>query len=201
MKKSLLVILMAVFIAAPVFAKNTDVNLELTPKIGYLFSPETTMKIDGKNMSSSNESAISLGVDILFDMKHNFFLGAGIMWGNTVKVSKDSNNKIGFTNVYATAKYKLLVNAKQEDPLFLYPLVQLGIGSPSYEYSGPIKDFEINSGLYWGIGAGCEYKNIILEFIYGCNYAVVNGKFFGKDYEETLSYTAFRINAGYKFNL
>jgi len=199
MKKVFAALLLAVALVAPALASDT--NLELIPKIGYLFSPEITTKVNGKNVSESSDSAISIGADLFFDMENNFFLGVGLVWGQNHKVIKNSDNEIGFTNLYAAVKYKFLINDSQDDPCFIYPLVQLGIGLPGWKYSGSAYDFEISGGFYWGLGVGGEFKNIILEFIYGCNYATQKYKTLIRSVEDDLTYTAFRINVGYKFNL
>ncbi|WP_413853503.1 outer membrane beta-barrel protein [Candidatus Ruminimicrobium bovinum] len=196
MKKIFTALLLAVALVAPALASDT--NLELIPKIGYLFSPEVTIDNNGKKESFSSDSAISVGADLFFDMENNFFLGIGLVWGQNHKVDSKSDNKIGFTNLYAAIKYKFLVNGSQDDPCFIYPLAQLGIGLAGWNYSGPISNYEIESGFYWALGVGGEFKNIILELIYGCDY----GKQKGDGVKSVdLSYTAFRINVGYKFNL
>lgn len=193
MKKFLAALFLAVALVTPALADG----LELIPKIGYLFSPEVTQDINGTK-SFSKDSAVSVGADLFFDMENNFFLGIGLVWAQNHKVSSKSDNKIGFTNLYAAMKYKFLVNGSQDDPFFIYPLAQLGIGAPGWDYSGPITNYEIEGGFYWGLGVGGEFKNIILEFIYGCNY----GKEKGDGVKSVdLSYTAFRINVGYKFDL
>ena len=56
MKKILTAVLLAVALVAPAFASDTD--LELIPKIGYLFSPEVTWKADGRSVSDSKDSAL-----------------------------------------------------------------------------------------------------------------------------------------------
>ena len=196
MKKILTAVFLAVALVAPAFAGDTD--LELIPKIGYLFSPDVTTKDGGTSVSDSKDSALSLGVEMFFDMQNNFFLGAGLIWGQNHKIDSDSDNKIGFTNLYAALKYKILARGSEDDPFFIYPLLQLGVGMPGWEYSGYIWNYEIEGGFYWGIGVGGEIKNIVVELIYGCNYATQKGD----NIKSTdLSYTAFRINVGYKFIL
>ena len=186
MKKFLAALFLAVALVTPALADG----LELIPKIGYLFSPEIT--VDGH--SYSKDSGIQIGAEIFFDMQNNFFLGAGLIWGQNTKFW-DADEKVGFTNVYAAAKYKFEIN---DSNFFIYPLLHLGVGMPGWEYSGFIRDYEITGGFYWGLGAGCEFNNIILEFIYGCNY----GTFKGSNIKNSdFSYTAFRINVGYKFDL
>ena len=177
-------------------------NMELIPKLGFLFSPELTQRPEGEKISNSKDSAMSLGAELFFDMDNNFFLGFGVMWGQNHKFNSVSANKIGFTNIYVELKYKFLVTISQNDSLFIYPLVQLGFGAPGWEYNGYHLNYTIEGIGYWGLGAGCEYKNIIFELIYGCDYAVE--KYIQsdhRDFKNDITYTAFRINIGYKFDL
>ena len=94
-----------------------------------------------------------------------------------------------------------MVNDSQDEPLFIYPLIQLGFGVPGWEYIEYQQDYVIEGRVYWGIGVGGEYKNIILEFIYGCNYAAEKYVLANREIENECTYTAFRITAGYKFVL
>lgn len=200
MKKSILAMLLAVALIAPVFAVE-DTSLELIPKVGYLFSP--TLTSDKDNKDYSKDSAFSIGADMFFDMDNNIFVGVGLMYGTIHKTDKDSDAKFGFTNIYAALKYKFLANDNQEDPLYVYPLLNLGYGVAGYEVEMPaeVKNYTIDGGFYWGLGVGGEYKNIILEFIYGCNYATAKYTSPYINYSSDSSYKAFRINVGYKFNL
>ena len=196
--KILTVLFLTISLVVPVLAE--DMNLELIPKIGYLFSPEVTQKIETTN-SHSKDSAISIGAELFFDMQNNLFLGFGLMWGQHHKFHSVSNNKIGFTNLYGALKYKFSINNSQNELLFIYPLIQLGFGIPGWEFNGYYKDYTMEGRVFWGIGVGGEYKNVILEFIYGCNYAAEKYVLAGRDIENDFTYTAFRINAGYKFDL
>lgn len=198
MKRIFAVLFLAIALVSPALAE--DMNLELIPKIGYLFSPEVTQKIDTTN-SHSKDSTISIGAELFFDMQNNLFLGFGLMWGQNHKFNSASNNKIGFTNIYGALKYKFLVNDSKDEPLFLYPLIQLGFGVPGWEYIGYQQDYIIEGRVYWCIGVGGEYKNVILEFIYGCNYAAEKYVLANREIENDCTYTAFRINVGYKFVL
>ena len=189
MKKLLTTVFLVAALVMPAFATESK-NLELIPKVGYLFTPE--YKIE--NYTTSKESAISLGAELLFNLQNNFFIGGGFMWGSTHKLDDKGLDKMGFSNIYATAKYKFLVNGSEEKSLFLYPLAQIGFGIIDYDSND---DPDIKGGLYWALGIGAEFNNIILELVYGCNNATVT--ILSYDYDFT--YTAFRVNVGYKFEL
>lgn len=225
MKKIFITLFLAMALVSPVLAEN-DKILELIPKIGYVFSPEITPK---EGSSSSAGSLLSLGAEILFDTKINLFLGIGGMWGQDTHV-KHSNVDMGFTNLYSEGKYKFLINISKKESFFVYPLLQLGVGFPSWNVAYPnyskdvttyTEEVTIVPGFYWGTGIGVEYRNIVLEFIYGCNYSKNRYKIVEKEYndkgnndasddtidivdstnfEDPFSYTAFRINIGYKFD-
>ena len=135
---------------------------------------------------------------MFFDLQNNFFLGAGLVWGQNTKYDSRLDEEIGFTNLYAALKYKFLANGSDEDPFFIYPLIQLGVGLPGWKYDGPIENYEIAGGFYWGVGVGGEIKNIVIELIYGCDYATRKGAHIKNS---DFTYTAFRINVGYKFAL
>lgn len=203
MKKSLLCLLLAVALVLPVvpiFADD-DLNLELIPKVGWLFTPEMTGKVNGDKQSFSKDSTFSIGADLFFDMENNMFLGGGLVWGNNHKIN-ESDNKFGFMNIYVALKYKVLINGNEEAPVYLYPLVNLGVGFPSSEVDTPLgTNFKMTTGFYWGAGIGFEFCNIILEGIYGCDYSTIKFDNESGSLENNVTYTAFRINLGYKFNL
>ena len=217
MKKLFATLFLIVTLITPVLAEN-DKILEVIPKVGYVFSPEITPK-EGSSVSAG--SLLSIGAEIFFDTKINLFLGVGGMWGQDTSV-KHSNLDMGFVNLYSEAKYKFLINISKRESLFIYPLMQLGVGFPSWHApnTDDIKEVTIVPGFYWGTGIGIEYRNVVIEFIYGCNYSknrykeisvITNDHGTEEDsddttetiitnIEEPFSYTAFRINIGYKFD-
>ena len=83
-------IFVALFLAAALVAPALADGLELIPKLGYLFSPEIT--VDG--YSGSEDSGIQIGAEVFFDMQNNFFLGAGLIWGQNTKYDKNVDEKM-----------------------------------------------------------------------------------------------------------
>lgn len=217
MKKLFATLFLIVTLITPVLAEN-DKILEVIPKVGYVFSPEITPK-EGSSVSAG--SLLSIGAEIFFDTKINLFLGVGGMWGQDTSV-RHSDLDMGFINLYSEAKYKFLINISKRESLFVYPLLQLGVGFPSWSATNSIYAWEVEivPGFYWGTGIGVEYRNVVIEFIYGCNYSKNRHKeyirkvdnhgtedpsddtttFVVANIEDPFSYTAFRINIGYKFD-
>ncbi len=209
MKRNLLVLLLAVVMAVPALA----VEMEIIPKVGYLFTPKLTAT-GGNGSNLYKESSFSFGADYFFKIgRTNLFIGPGLMWNSKHKVQLNDGPKFGFTNIYATAKYKF--NAGKVN---IYPFLQLGLGVSnvddfeliSREEGISEKDkFEFNSGAYYGIGVGAEYKNIVLELLYGWNIGDlihkndVSREGYHRYVKETKTYTysAFRVQVGYKFSL
>ena len=208
MKKLAVVMLLAVLFCLPVVSvfAGERTNLELIPKVGWIFNPDVKVTNGKESVNQYKDSTVSAGADLFFDLKNNMFVGFGFMWGNNHRFTDRNKNKIGFTNIYAALKYKILVNGDEQAPIYLYPLINLGIACPSWdaEFTN-VHNYEMTAGFYWGVGLGVEFCNIILEAIYGCDYA--REKYDMRTYGGTVSkddditYTAFRINIGYKFNL
>lgn len=200
MKKLLVSLLLSVIIIAPCFAHT----VELIPKVGYLFSPETTIYCTrGSNLTYSDESAISVALDLYFDMETDLFVGFGLAWADKTKIVEEQDVKVGYTNFYIQVKYKFLLNSNRKDPFFVYPFAQLGFALPSYSCDLPntFERYDILVGLYWGVGVGLEYKNIILECLYSCNYSSRDVVENSVKYNDNITYTSLRINLGYKFSL
>jgi hypothetical protein len=209
MKKLAVVMLLAVVFCLPVVSvfAGERTNLELIPKVGWLFNPETKVTNGKESLATYKDSTFSAGADMFFDLQNNMFVGFGFMWGNNHRFTDRNKNKIGFTNIYAALKYKFLVNGNEQSPIYLYPLINLGIAAPGWEaeFKNGIENYEITAGFYWGVGLGIEVHNVILEVLYACDYAKekYDARSFGRSIpkDDDITYTAFRINIGYKFNL
>ena len=185
---------LAVVMVVPTFA------MEIIPKVGYLFSPG----LHFKKISYNKASSFSAGADFMFQMgKTGLYIGPGFTWNHEHKIIDFSNSKFCSTNIFATTKYKF----KAGGDVNLYPFLQVGLGVcniDSFKIIDLTREFW-SCGIYYGLGFGAEYKNIIFELLYSWNKGEFTDKNFGQNYffsvTKNFTYSAFRIQVGYKFSL
>ncbi|MBR3655050.1 MAG: outer membrane beta-barrel protein [Elusimicrobia bacterium] len=197
MKKGLLALLLAVALVAPVFATDKGA-MEIDAKLGYIIEPLELETEYGKyKYAYPQESTFSLGADFYYYLLDNIGAGIGINYvfdSKFVDTGYDGA-KLGATNIYLSVKPVLDVN---ENKIIdkVYFLGQLGLGITRYDDGWC--DFS-QSGLYWGIGAGVEKCNVIVELLYSVNY----WKHGDDGWTDKITYTnrRFAINVGYKFNI
>ena len=190
MKKGLLALLLAVALVAPVFAADQGA-MELDIKAG--FNLMSNVKIDDWNYDESVDPAFTAGIDFFYYVIPQLAIGAGVSYVFNSKIddSGPGDPKIGWTNLYAQAKYVFDLG----DDLFnnIYPLVQVGYGILRLDPD----DIDIDSnGLYWGIGVGTTIKEcVVLELLYSNSNATVKDAPFTSD----LKYSTLQLKVGYKF--
>ena len=186
MKKGLLALLLAVALVAPVFAADQGA-MELDIKAG--FNLMSKGEVDSR--SADVDPAFTAGVDFFYYVMPELAIGAGAQYVFNSKMDKSDDLKIGWTNLYAQAKYVFDLG----DDLFnnIYPLVQIGYGILRTDADEDIVD---SNGLYWGIGAGTTIKEcVVVELLYSQNKADI--KQFG--YTADGKYTTLQLKVGYKF--
>ena len=189
MKKGLLALLLAVALAAPVFAADQGA-MELDIKAG--FNLMSNVKIDDWNYDESVDPAFTAGIDFFYYVIPQLAIGAGVSYVFNSKIddSGPGDPKIGWTNLYAQAKYVFDLG----DDLFnnIYPLVQLGYSMLRLDPD----DLVDSNGLYWGIGVGTTIKEcVVLELLYSNSNATVKDAPFTSD----LKYSTLQLKVGYKF--
>ena len=189
MKKGLLALLLAVALVAPVFAADQGA-MELDIKAG--FNLMSNVNLGGpKDEDFDIDPAFTAGVDFFYYVMPELAIGAGAQYVFNANVDK-AKLKAGWTNLYAQGKYVFDLG----DDLFnnIYPLVQIGFGMLRID---PDDDIDIESGLYWGIGAGTTIKEcVVFELLYSQNKADV--KQWG--YTADGKYTTLQLKVGYKFS-
>jgi hypothetical protein len=175
--------LLAVALVTPVFAADKG-SMELDIKIGAALMS----KVSIDNWDGDADAAFLANLDFFYYVMPELAIGAGAEHIFDTKV-KDTTGKVGFTNLYAQAKYVFDFN----DDLFnnIYPLIQIGYGITGSD------DFKVDSnGLYWGIGAGTTIKeNFVFEII----YSVDNSKFKSVPSAVDAKYSTLKVKVGYKF--
>jgi opacity protein-like surface antigen len=188
MKKSLLAVLLAVAMVAPVFAADEGA-MELDIKAG--FNLMSNAKVDDWNYDESVDPAFTAGVDFFYYVIPQLAVGAGVQYVFNSELDK-TGGKAGWTNLYAQAKYVFDLG----DDLFnnIYPLVQIGYGILRMDP----EEAEDSNGIYWGIGVGTTIKeNFLVELLYSNNNASVKNFTFIDSVD--LKYSTLQLKVGYKF--
>ena len=189
MKKGLLALLLAVALAAPVFAADQGA-MELDIKAG--FNLMSNVKVDDwGNFDESVDPAFTAGVDFFYYVMPQLAIGAGVQYVFNSEIDKTDGLKIGWTNIYAQAKYVF----ETGNDVFnnIYPLVQIGYGILRTDADEDIVD---SNGLYWGIGVGTTIKE---NFVFELLYSNSNATFIGEPSTHDFKYSALQLKFGYKF--
>ncbi len=188
MKKSLLALLFAVALVAPVFAADQGA-MELDIKAGF----NVMSKVDVDKMKDIDDidPAFTAGVDFFYYVMPQLAIGAGVQYVFNSKMDKSDDLKIGWTNIYAQAKYVF----ETGNDVFnnIYPLVQIGYGILRTDADEDIVD---SNGLYWGIGVGTTIKE---NFVFELLYSNSNATFIGEPSTYDFKYSALQLKFGYKF--
>ncbi len=197
MKKGLLAVLLAVALVAPAFAVEKG-SMEIVPKVGYVIEPLLMEDYYGDYCGYKQESTFSLGADFYYYVMNNLGAGVGVNYVFDSKFNDGWNKRdsMGATNIYVAVKP---VFELQENKFIdrIYFLGQLGYGimnSDKISYNKPSE--KLDNGMYWGVGAGVEKCNIIVELMYSVNYSYFD--YWGG---EIWTYRNIAINVGYKFSL
>jgi hypothetical protein len=202
MKKSLLAVILAVAMVAPVFAQKGDMSIN--GKLGLGVSNNLNYHAnghhglpDGLSQGYDMEMPISIGAEFFYGLMDMLSVGAGINYnfGSDTKANMEGSKLEAKTvNFYLAVKPE----AKIESDIFtsLYLIGQIGGSSITAESDGRSETADM--GIYLGFGAGTIIKDcVIVELlISSANGSLsINGK------TSDLQYTATTINVGYKFAL
>lgn len=191
MKKSLLAVLLAVAIVAPVFAADEGA-MELDIKAG--FNLMSKVDIDKFDDTNDVDPAFTATADFFYYVMPQLAIGAGAEYVFNAEVKDSGGAKVGFVNLYAQAKYVF----ETGNDIFnnVYPLLQIGYGALSLDN---VEEFEVDSnGLYWGIGVGTTIKECyVFELLYSQNNATFKAK--GYPITSDVKYSTIQLKVGYKF--
>ena len=222
MKKSLLAVLLAVALVAPVFATEKG-DMEIVGKLGLNLTPNVAASgdvskkgyfkpYDFKNTDADTNMSVLIGAEFFYYLNKNIALGFGInnnfnadlkgldvdSRGERVKFESE----IGFTNFYFAVKPKIEMQSEIFNSIYFVGQLGYGILRFDSDFFGEGKLSEADgNGLYWGIGAGTEiYKNFIVELLYSVNYGSIKTVMYMNGTAD-LTYTTLTLNVGYKFSI
>ena len=195
MKKSILAVLLAITLAAPVFAsEKKDMDLDL--KFGYTLDTNIKLYLEERTYSGATNRGCIFATDFYYYAASDLGLGLGVNYVLDSQSDYARDDKYGFTNVYFAIKPKMDLNSDILDSFYFMGQIGYGFIRLDSKADGPSPSVE--NGLYWGLGVGLEIMDhFVLELIHSFNYGYAK---FGNDRKD-IKYSELSINAGYKFNL
>lgn len=209
MKKSLLAVLLAVVLITPVFANmGQESKFDVVGKLGAVISPsfDSTFSIsDYQNYAGYASSSFAIALEGYYKFDEKLAVGLGISHifqselSTTYDNQFDDKPKLGFTNIYVSLKPSLSEN--------IYAIGQIGYGISSgsfyKDYNQGNQTLKVDGGgVYFGLGAGIEYKSFLFEVLYSINNATFKeANIFTSGMDRAFKYSAFTLNIGYKFSL
>ena len=213
MKKSLLVVLLAVAMVIPAFAAKGDVSVNAKLGLGLNNSVSYYGAFgapDDVSMDLKLNMPVSLGAEFFYGVMDNLSVGFGVSYVFDAEAKSEDpyfNSKIkaGTTNVYLAVKPE----AKIESEIFssIYAIGQIGLtmarANVKNDYFGIDESPAIDSGLYLGLGFGTIIKDVVIvEIICSSANGKIEGDLFGGSSSKLdVQYTATTLNVGYKFAL
>lgn len=197
-------------------AEGTNVYLKAGADMFQRFDEATFSKIK-VNKDKADDFGYELTLEIMREVYPNLELGLGLSYqdhGDPKSKLYDVNGfklkyeMSGFKSVplYATAKYNIPVEGN------IKPYIKADLGYSFNMDNGDIKIkgldlgitedhiLKVENGLYYGIGAGAEYNNFVVDLMYKVNKAEAKTSDPRGIYKDDLDYSRVTLSVGYKFN-
>ncbi len=197
-------------------AEGTNVYLKAGADVFQRFD-EVKYEGDKANKDKGDDFGYELTVEVMREVYPNLELGLGLSYQDhgdpksvtTYDVDIDRNIKSeipGFKSVplYVTAKYNFPVEGNVK------PYLKADLGYSFNDENGDVKisipelglnlPTKVENGLYYGIGAGAEYNNFVVDLMYKVNRAKIKADMDGQRIKKDLDYSRVTLSVGYKFN-
>lgn len=199
-------------------AEGTNVYLKAGADMLQRFDE---VKYDGEklNKDDGDDFGYELTVEVMREVYPNFELGLGLSYQDHGDPKKNTNKNWqnegydmtseipGFKSVplYVTAKYNFPVEGN------IKPYLKADLGYSFNSDNGDIKVWDtegdsfkyftkVENGLYYGIGAGAEYNNFVVDLMYKVNRTEMKAEVDGKRIKKDLDYSRITLSVGYRFN-
>ncbi|WP_410208708.1 outer membrane beta-barrel protein [Fusobacterium sp.] len=161
--------------------------------------------------SSRKNLGYELSVEATENVTPNFDLGLGLGYQDhgRPKAGKTEDKEFGtlprFKSVplYVTAKYDIPVDSR------FNPYLKADLGysfniksKKTINYDGDEFRTSYKNGMYWGIGVGVEFDNVVADLMYKMNYGKVKveNKETGDSANPKINYGRVTLAVGYRFN-
>ena len=217
MKKTLAVTVCAIFLSAlTAYAEGNIVEF----RAGFSPSPKFDV-----TPSKKAKPSFEIGAEYRYAVTNNTEIGGGIAYQNHGKLKKFTDIEDSFLRVevqdtklynsvplYLTAKY----NFRNDSDFLPYIKANLGYsfnsGSKSSNYKtyskvtgavldeGKLKDFSVDDGIYYAVGAGMTYRGFNIDLSYQVNSADMKGtRYDGRTDSGRANNRRITLGFGYQF--
>lgn len=163
------------------------------------------------NKHDSEKSGFELTAEVTKEMVPNLELGLGLSYQDHdrpealhVSSEKVTIKNTGYKSMplYLVGKYNIPVESNVKPYLKANLGYSFNFGEKDLSFKGVDGKLgtSIDNGLYYGLGAGVEYNNFIVELMYKVNQADVEYKGAGIKVKDSYDYSRTTLSFGYKFN-
>lgn len=165
------------------------------------------VSVDGTHINNkdSKDLGFEVGVEATQTLFSNFELGLGVSYqdhGRPKAGNMDGIKLPSFQSVpvYVVGKYSI----PTDTPFTPYLKADLGysfnFGSKTYHGEGDQLKVSYKDGMYWGVGAGVEYNNLVVDLMYKMNCGKVKMSANEFSQKSDIDYGRVTLGVGYKFN-
>ena len=192
MKKSLLVLLLAVAMVVPAFAEKGEMSINGKLGLGVISSVSVNSDEDEYYVLKT-DMPFMLGAEFFYGVIDCLSVGVGVNYLFDTSAKVASEVKGGTTNIYLAVKPEIKTNSDIFSSVYFVGQIGLSMGRTKIYEGEPSMD----SGLYLGTGFGTIIKNLVLvELIFSTSNSAM------KDSGESidLEYDVTSLNIGYKFS-
>lgn len=211
MKKVLLGL--AVVSSMAMAGEGTNLYLKTGLDISGKFDKVEVASGQSLNKSESDRLGFDLTTEVTKEFYPNLELGLGLSYqdhgrpeageiGKKIEKIKFQNTGYKSLPIYGVAKYNIPMESN------IKPYLKADLG---YSFNFDEKDLKVenekikmsvDNGLYYGLGAGIEYNNFVVELMYKVNRAKVQHEYNGaKSSKFDYEYSRTTLSFGYRFDI
>ena len=204
MKNKMLVLVLGLLLSMGTLSMAEGRSIIETRVGGSFAGSYTSQSIAGQTILDDETTGMGYEVAIegMKEIADNFFLGLGVAYQDHAKTKNLLNDNLRTDEakvyssipVYLTAKYQFDVDSAFK------PFVKANFGYSFNIKSNDVSDYaSIENGLYYGIGAGVDYNNFVIDLAYQLTTATAENDHY--NVKKDAYHDRVTLGLGYRFNL
>jgi hypothetical protein len=166
--------------------------------IGLDFAGDHKMDSEWNGNTSEDSWDTAMGIDASLEFltkSNNILYGVGAEYQVQREVDfPNGEGKMGFIPIYGVLRFQVPVQVNFTPELIANAGYNLFTGDDDYK-----GDAKLTGGLYWGIGAGVNVQNFIIQLMYKTNYGKIEQEILGSTFEGDITNTQINLTVGMRF--